>query len=49
MVGTVAIDIEVPPDVPKKYHSSLVRAAEQCAVKKHLERPPGFDVKTVVR
>jgi len=49
LVGTVAMDIEVPADFPEKYHSSLVRAAEQCAVKKHLEHPPAFAVKTVVR
>ncbi len=49
LVGTVAMDIEVPPDFPEKYHASLVRAAEQCTVKKHLEHPPSFDVKTVVR
>ncbi len=49
LIGNVDMDIEVPPDFPEKYHSSLVRAAEQCAVKKHLERPPNFEVKTVVR
>jgi len=49
LVGKVAMDIEVPPSFPEKYRSSLVRAAEQCAVKKHLEHPPSFDVKTVVK
>lgn len=49
MVATVALDIEVPPAFPDKYHEALVRAANQCAVKKHLETPPRFDVKTVVR
>jgi ribosomal protein S12 methylthiotransferase accessory factor len=49
LVGVVAMEIAVPPDFPEKYHSSLVRAAEQCTVKKHLERPPSFEVKTVVR
>ena len=48
LVGRVALNIEVPPEFPEKYHSSLVRAADQCAVKKHLEHPPSFDVKTVV-
>lgn len=48
MIGTVGIDIEVPPDFPAKYHDALVRAAAQCAVKKHLERPPSFAVRTVV-
>jgi ribosomal protein S12 methylthiotransferase accessory factor len=45
----VSLDIEVPPDFPERYHDALVRAADQCAVKKHLEHPPQFDVRTVVR
>ncbi len=48
MIGVVTLDIEVPPDFPAKYHDALVRAASQCAVKKHLEHPPSFDVRTVV-
>ena len=48
MVGQIGIDIQVPPGFPEKYHEALVRAASQCAVKKHLEHPPAFDVKTVV-
>ncbi len=48
MVGTVKIDIEVPPAFPAKYYDALVRAADQCAVKKHLEHPPAFEVRTVV-
>jgi ribosomal protein S12 methylthiotransferase accessory factor len=48
LVGGVAIDIQVPPTFPEKYHDALVRAADQCAVKKHLEHPPTFDVRTVV-
>ncbi len=48
MVGKVGIDIEVPPGFPEKYHEALIRAASQCAVKKHLENPPSFEVKTVV-
>ncbi len=45
---TVGISIEVPPAFPEKYHSALVRAASQCAVKKTLEDPPEFVVETVV-
>ena len=48
MVGQIGIDIQVPPGFPEKYHEALIRAASQCAVKKHLEHPPVFDVKTVV-
>jgi ribosomal protein S12 methylthiotransferase accessory factor len=48
MVAKIGIDIQVPPGFPEKYHDALVRAASQCAVKKHLEHPPAFDVRTVV-
>jgi ribosomal protein S12 methylthiotransferase accessory factor len=46
MIGTVELEIQVPPDFPAKYHESLVRSAELCAVKKHLENPPQFEVFT---
>jgi len=49
LIGVVAMDIEVPPDFPEKYYPSLVRSAEQCAVKKHLEHPPQFAVRTVAK
>jgi ribosomal protein S12 methylthiotransferase accessory factor len=45
-VGKIDLEIQVPPDFPEKYRPSLVRAAELCAVKKHLERPPQFEVVT---
>jgi len=48
MVDQVELDIVVPPDFPEKYHTALVRAANQCAVKKHLENPPVFKVQTQV-
>jgi putative redox protein len=49
LVARVSLDIEVPPGFPERYHDALVRAADQCAVKKHLEHPPQLDVRTVVR
>jgi len=48
MVGRIRLDIQVPPEFPAKYHAALVRAAEQCAVKKHLEHPPTFEIETMV-
>ncbi len=44
----IELEIQVPPDFPEKYHASLVRSEELCAVKKHLENPPKFDVHTTV-
>ncbi|NOY05016.1 MAG: osmotically inducible protein OsmC [Chlorobi bacterium] len=49
MIGKVRLDIQVPADFPEKYHQALVRAAEQCAVKRHLEDPPEFEVETTVK
>ena len=46
MVETVDLEIRVPPEFPQKYYDALVRSAEQCAVKKHLEPPPRFNVYT---
>ena len=48
MVGKVQFEIQVPPEFPAKYYNALVRSAEQCAVKKHLEHPPEFEVFTKV-
>jgi ribosomal protein S12 methylthiotransferase accessory factor len=48
LVGKIELEIQVPADFPEKYHAALVRAADQCAVKKHFENPPEFDVFTNV-
>lgn len=48
LVSSIRLDIHVPPDFPEKYRGALVRSAEQCAVKKHLEHPPRFEVRTRV-
>jgi putative redox protein len=46
MVGKIDLEIQVPPTFPEKYLPSLVRSAELCAVKKHMETPPQFEVYT---
>ncbi len=48
MVEKIDLDILVPPTFPEKYRDSLVRSAELCAVKKHLEKPPKFEIATKV-
>ncbi|MEW5827340.1 MAG: OsmC family protein [Chloroflexota bacterium] len=46
MVEKIDLEIQVPPTFPEKYRPSLVKSAELCAVKKHFENPPMFDVTT---
>lgn len=48
LIERVNIDIKVPQDFPQKYHDELVRSAELCAVKRHLDQPPEFKVQAVV-
>jgi ribosomal protein S12 methylthiotransferase accessory factor len=48
MVETIELEIQVPPTFPEKYRDSLIRSAELCAVKKHLEKPPRFEIATRV-
>jgi len=48
LVGKVDLEIQVPPEFPEKYRESLIRSAQLCAVKKHLEHPPQFEIITQV-
>lgn len=46
MVEKIDLEIQVPATFPEKYRPSLIRSAELCAVKKHFENPPTFEVTT---
>jgi putative redox protein len=46
MIENVDIEIQTPPNFPEKYLPALIRSAELCAVKKHIETPPEFKVFT---
>jgi ribosomal protein S12 methylthiotransferase accessory factor len=48
LVGTIEIDVHLPESFPEKYRAAIVRAVEQCAVKRHLARPPKFVVATQI-
>ena len=48
MVDTIDLDIQLPAGFPEKYRGSLIHTAELCAVKKHLENPPKFEVTTTI-
>lgn len=46
MVERVNIDIDLPANFPSQYAPALIRSAELCTVKKHLEKPPEFNIQT---
>ena len=48
LVEHVRLALELPPEFPDRYRSAVLRAADQCTVKKHLEHPPSIDIETLV-
>ncbi len=46
LISKVKLDIQLPPEFPEKYKTAVIRSADQCAVKKHFEYPPQFEIKT---
>lgn len=44
MVEKIALEIKLPAGFPEKYREAVVNSAELCAVKKHLEHPPAFEI-----
>ena len=44
MVGKVMIDINLPPNFPKKYKAAVVKSAQSCSVKKFLDAPPEIQI-----
>jgi ribosomal protein S12 methylthiotransferase accessory factor len=49
MVSQVVLEIQVPASFPEKYYDALIKSAEQCAVKKHMQAPPEFNIVTTVK
>ncbi len=43
----VKMEITAPQGFPDKYRKALVRAAEQCSVKKALSSPPEFETNVI--
>jgi ribosomal protein S12 methylthiotransferase accessory factor len=46
LVGRITLDIQLPKGFPEKYRQAVIQSAQLCAVKKHLEHPPVFDILT---
>lgn len=44
MADKINLDIRLPKEFPEQYRSAVIKAAEQCLVKKHLENPPTFNI-----
>lgn len=45
-VERIEVEICLPDGFPEKYREAVVRAAQSCTVKKHLDTPPALEVRT---
>lgn len=43
-VAALRLEIQLPAGFPEKYRGAIVRAADQCTVKRHILEPPAFEV-----
>lgn len=46
LVDSVDMEIQVPPEIPEKYHKALILSAELCKVKQQMAAPPEFNITT---
>ena len=46
MVEKIDLEIKLPAGFPEKYREAVINTAQLCAVKKHLEHPPEFEITT---
>jgi ribosomal protein S12 methylthiotransferase accessory factor len=46
-VARLVLEIRLPEGFPDKHREAVIRAADLCAVKKHILDPPAFEIRTV--
>ena len=46
MISKIDLEIVLPKDFPDKYRAAIINSVELCAVKKHIQQPPTFEVTT---
>jgi ribosomal protein S12 methylthiotransferase accessory factor len=44
VVDRIELEIQLPAGFPEKYREAVIHSAELCAVKRHLESPPRFEI-----
>ncbi len=46
LIDKMDLEIQLPADFPEKYKEAVINSANLCAVKRHMQEPPKFDVYT---
>ena len=47
LISKIRVSVKLPEGFPEKYRAAILRATDQCAVKKHLAAPPEIEVEAV--
>lgn len=47
-LAAIRLEIRLPEGFPEKYRAAIVRAADQCAVKRHILEPPRFEIEALL-
>ena len=47
MIDKIKLNIILPDGFPDKYRKAVIKAANLCSVKKHMENPPQFIITTI--
>jgi len=47
MISDIHLEVLLPEAFPDKYRKAIMRAVDQCAVKRHILTPPAFHIRTV--
>ena len=48
LIGLITLDLHLPSRFPEKYKAAIVNVVELCTVKRHLHRPPAFEVNPIL-
>jgi putative redox protein len=46
MIEKIDIELQLPPEFPKKYERAVIRSVDSCAVKAHILDAPAFEIVT---
>jgi putative redox protein len=46
MVSKIDLELILPKDFPDKYRATVINTMELCALKKHMQKPPSFEITT---
>jgi len=44
-IGRLVLEVRLPEGFPEKHREAVIRAADLCAVKKHILNPPAFEIR----